>query len=447
MTTLRRMPGLLVRNWAISLATGLLVTLVVGALLAGFLADRVTHFSYDEIDPAAALMPPGTLSLPATKREFDQVPSHFSLLDGDGSGELHCGNKDGVLLCPEVDAALKKRQGLVRLWLKLADTATLRHEGVPMGKWRSQVAERTEPAMMPRLAGPAMDSDDDGRIDYNELIRSTAFLAFSRADALAADTDEDGLVTLAEFPGAPVSFPHLLGTDGLGRDLLSRLLYGLRVSLLVALSATLVAFLLGAVLGLTSGFVGGRADRLFLRLLEVLQAVPFIFVVVLISVFSRDVLRIRWEDPQAQALAQGVVLFAALGAVQWFSLARYARGLAYSVKDADFMRALTGMGFRNFYVVRHHLLPNTLFPLFAYAVLMVPTLVLEEAFLSFLGFGVQPPFPSLGTLLNDGVPVMDVAPQLVLPPALAILALTWSLNVIGERLADRLGGGSNRGAR
>jgi ABC-type dipeptide/oligopeptide/nickel transport system permease subunit len=446
-TSLSRIPGLLIRNWALSLAGGLLAALVLGALLAGVLADQVTHFSYDEVDPAAALMPPGTLSLPATKRQYDHVPSHFTLLDGDGSGELRCAKEGGLLLCPEVDRAVKKRQRLVRLWLKLADTSSLRQDGLPMETWRAKVADIAGPALMPRLAGPAMDSDDDGRIDYNELIRSTSFLAFSRRDALAADTDGDGLITLAEFPGAPVSFPHVLGTDALGRDLLSRMLYGLRVSLLVAISATFVAFLCGAVLGLTSGFVGGRADRLFLRFLEVLQAVPFIFVVILISVFSRDVFRIRWEDPQAQALAQGVVLFAALGAVQWFSLARYARGLAFSVKDADFMRALRGMGFKNFYVVRHHLLPNTLFPLFAYAVLMVPTLVLEEAFLSFLGFGVQPPFPSLGTLLNDGVPVMDVAPLLVLPPALAILALTWSLNVVGEWLADRLGSGPAGGAR
>ena len=345
-----------------------------------------------------------------------------------------------------MDRASEKRQRLMRLWFTLADTASLRRDGIKLADWRARVTSIVEPSLMPRLAGPAMDEDRNGLIDYNELISSTAFLAFGRADALAADRDGDGLITLAEFPGAPIPAPHVLGTDSLGRDLLARLLHGLRVSLLVALSATLVAFCLGASLGLTSGFVGGVWDRLFLRFLEVLQAFPFIFVVILVSVFARDVLRIRWEDPQTQALAQGIVLFAALGAVQWFSLARYARGLAFSVKDADYMRALRGMGFSNIHIVRNHLLPNTLFPLLAYAVLLVPTLVLEEAFLSFLGFGIQPPYPSLGTLLNDGVPVMDVAPQLVLPPALAILALTWSLNVIGERLADRVGGREPGGA-
>jgi oligopeptide transport system permease protein len=230
---------------------------------------------------------------------------------------------------------------------------------------------------------------------------------------------------------------HLLGTDLLGRDVAVRLLYGLGISMAVALSAAAVSFLLGTLLGLACGLAGGWSDRLLLRLLEVLQSIPFLFVVILVSMFSRDVMRVRWADPGAQAMAQAVLLFCCLGAIQWFSLARYARGLAFSLKTAPFVEALVGLGIPRRRIVLRHVLPNTLKPLAAYAVLLVPTLVLEEAFLSFLGFGIQPPYPSLGILLSESVAFMDVRPTLVLIPATTLLVLTWSLNVVAEMLSGR----------
>lgn len=239
---------------------------------------------------------------------------------------------------------------------------------------------------------------------------------------------------------------HFLGTDGLGRDLLVRTIYALRVSLLVALAATVLSLLLGGALGLASGFIGGWTDRAFLRGLEVLQAIPLVFVVILVAVFSRDLFGAAGLAPGKAALVQSVVLALSLGAIQWFSLARFARGLSVSIRHADFVRGLEGMGFSTFRIVWRHLLPNAAIPLLAYAVLLVPTLVLEEAFLSFLGFGVQPPYPSLGILLNEGAAAMEISPVMLLLPAVLVFLLTLALNTVGEFLTRTLGLTQARGS-
>ena len=138
-----------------------------------------------------------------------------------------------------------------------------------------------------------------------------------------------------------------------------------------------------------------------------------------------------------------MIQFRALDSEIQFSLARFARGLAFNLRNSDFCVALVGMGFSRSHIVARHLLPNTMTPLLAYAVLLVPTLVLEEAFLSFLGFGVQPPYPSLGILLNEGVAVMEMAPGVLGISAIIIFLLAWSLNVVGEHLAARRWGGAS----
>jgi len=230
---------------------------------------------------------------------------------------------------------------------------------------------------------------------------------------------------------------HLLGTDGLGRDLLVRLVYGLRVSLLVALFATALSLLLGGGLGLVSGYLGGRLDRVFLRVLEVLQSLPFLFVVILVTVALKDVLEARGSGPAARAMLQAAAVAACLGAIQWFSLARYSRSLAFSIRNAGYVRALEGMGFSPWRIVSRHLLPNCAVPLAAYATLLVPALVLEEAFLSFLGFGVQPPYPSLGLLLSDGVSAMETAPFMLVLPAAAVVLVALSANVAAGWITRR----------
>jgi len=411
--------------------------MVLAGLLAGLLGTHLLGFSYHEMEPVAALLPPGTMALPAAHRSFTTRSDAFSRLDLDGSGAVECRRVGSRAWCDELSRANSVLRQLQRGWRNAMPARPALDDGLSVARWRTLLARVTAGDGAVRLADLPADGDGDGRVAYNEMILVAAHLAFSSTDAVAAGLDEEGRLLPDRFPGIPRPRAHLLGTDSLGRDVAVRLLHGLRVSLLVALCATAVAFLLGALFGLTSGFLGGTADQVFLRIVEVLQAIPFIFVFILIAVLVQDVLEMRWSNADARALAQAMIVFAALGAVQWFSLARYARGLAVSLKHSWFIRALRGMGLPTSRIVTRHLLPNTLLPLSAYAILLVPTLVLEEAFLSFLGFGVQPPYPSLGTMLNEGVAFMESAPALLFLPAAVILLLTWSLNAVGERLVSR----------
>jgi oligopeptide transport system permease protein len=400
-------------------------TLAVLVLLAGgadLFARLATEYAYDEIRPEDALLPAGAYGVPQEYRDFD------------GELELWGVFKDGY---PE-DLA-QTLSCIESRWIVDAGA----HGAVTLERWQNAV-NRCAGKPVVRVALTRADEDHDLEVTRDEMTTASAFLHFSAEEFAQRDEDADGLLSQAEFPGAPETATHWLGTDRLGRDVLTRLIYGLRVSLLVALLATAVAFLLGSVLGLACGYAGGLADAALLRFLEVLQAVPFLFVVILLSVFVREICQTRWTNPQTQALTQSMVLFAALGAVQWFSLARFARGLAVSLRSSDFVKAQVGMGFTSRQVVLRHLLPNTLTPLSAYAVLLIPVLVVEEAFLSFLGFGIQPPYPSLGNLLNDGLGAMETVPALLLGPAVVVLVLTASVNLLGERFSGRFKGEGGR---
>lgn len=413
---------------AVGIALSMLALMLLAALGADLVASTLLGFTFDEIHARDSLLPPGTSSVPQHGRSYDAEALAFANLDADGDGVLVIGAEFSD--SEEFGQVRRNCREAWNAWRQLAASTGERRRGVPAEKLAGRVAGMA-----------ALDSNADGLVDHGELQGGTAVCQLEAADLAFMDKDADGRLLASEFLGAPELRRHLLGTDALGRDLAVRLVYGLRVTLLVALCATLIAFLLGAGLGLAAGFLGGRLDGLLLRLLEVLQAVPFIFVVILLTVATRDALVLRVETAQAQALAQAVVLFCALGAVQWFSLARYARGLGASLRNAEHIVALRGMGYSTSRIVFAHLLPNALLPLLAFATLLVPTLVLEEAFLSFLGFGIQPPYPSLGVLLNDGVSMLDVAPAMMVAPALTLLALTWSLHVGARWLSQRTGHG------
>jgi len=431
-------------NWLVHACVIVLGSLLLAAVGADVVSRWMTRFTFDEVNPAAALMPPGTLGLPQEHRTYDGDPEVFDVLDLNGSGRLECRNLESGLDCPELKAASRLFDALQAAWLSSADTIDERRLGVSLEEWYRLARVNLGDSLDRFSRMPSPDANSDGLVDYNEFVASTTFLLLNEGDVKAHQIDSDPGLSRREFPGAPLPGRHLLGTDALGRDLLTREIYGLRVSLLVALCATAVSFFFGAFLGLASGFVGGRPDRVFLRVLEVLQALPFIFVVILVAVFTRDVLEVRWQSANAQALVQSIVLFCALGAVQWFSLARYARGLSFNLRNSDFCMALVGMGYSPAQIIFKHLLPNSMVPLLAYTVLLVPTLVLEEAFLSFLGFGVQPPYPSLGILLNEGVAVMEIAPGVLGISAAIIFLLAWSLNIVGEHLSAKRSGGGGK---
>ena len=219
------------------------------------------------------------------------------------------------------------------------------------------------------------------------------------------------------------TWAHWFGTDQHGRDLLVRTMYGGRISLLVGLCATAVSLTLGVAYGAVSGYFGGRLDAAMMRLVDVLFTIPFMFVVILFLVlFGRSL----------------VLLFVALGAVSWLTMARIVRGQVLSLKQSEFVEAARASGVRHSGIILRHLVPNALGPIIVYTTLTIPRVMLEEAFLSYLGLGVQPPMASWGLLVSDGANAMTFFPHMLLFPG-ALLTLTlFSLNFLGDGLRDAL---------
>ena len=190
----------------------------------------------------------------------------------------------------------------------------------------------------------------------------------------------------------PPSGDFLLGTDTLGRDLFSRILYGARVSLLVGFVATGVALVIGVSWGIVAGYFGGRIDSVMMRIVDVLYGLPFIiFIILLMVIFGRNI----W------------LLFGAIGAVEWLTMARIVRGQVLTIKNQEYVLAAQAMGVTNMQMFRKHIFPNILGPIAVYATLTIPQVMLLEAFLSFLGLGIQPPMSSWGTLIRYGVESME----------------------------------------
>ena len=223
--------------------------------------------------------------------------------------------------------------------------------------------------------------------------------------------------------GTAPSAQHLLGTDELGRDLLSRLLYGSRVSLMVGFIATGVALVIGVSWGIVAGYIGGSVDTFMMRIVDILYGLPFIiFIILLVVIFEAKL----W------------LIFAAIGAVEWLTMARIVRGQVISLKNQEFVLAAQAMGVSNMSMFRKHLFPNILGPIAVYATLTIPQVMLLEGFLSFLGLGVQPPMSSWGTLISDGVTAMEELPWLLIYPGLTFTITLFALNFFGDGLRDAL---------
>ncbi len=222
---------------------------------------------------------------------------------------------------------------------------------------------------------------------------------------------------------APPSAAHPLGTDKLGRDQLARILYGGRVSLLVGIAATAVSLTIGLLWGSVAAYFGGKVDAVMMRIVDILYALPFtIFVILLMTVFGRNF----------------ILLFVAIGAVEWLTMARIVRGQVLVLKKQEFIEAAIALGLRKRRIILRHLIPNVLGPVAVYTTLTIPAVMLLEAFLSFLGLGVQPPMSSWGLLIKEGAEMMEEAPWLLLYPAALFTLTLFSLNFLGDGLRDAL---------
>ena len=226
-----------------------------------------------------------------------------------------------------------------------------------------------------------------------------------------------------DLGASPPSPAHWLGTDIFGRDVLTQIMYGGRVSLAVGFIATGVALIIGVTWGAIAGYVGGRIDTVMMRLVDILYALPFmIFIVLLMVIFGRNVL----------------LLFLAIGAVEWLTMARIMRSQVQSLRQQEFVEAAVSLGLSPATIIRRHVIPNALGPIIVYTTLTIPSVMLLEAFLSFLGLGIQPPQTSWGLLISYGAETMEEYPWLLLFPGLALTITLFSLNFLGDGLRDAL---------
>jgi len=216
---------------------------------------------------------------------------------------------------------------------------------------------------------------------------------------------------------------HLFGTDNLGRDLFTRATYGGRISLAVGLLATIVSLIIGVTYGMTAGYAGSKTDAWMMRSVDVLYSLPFtIFVILLMVLFGRNFL----------------LLFLAIGAVEWLTMARITRAQTINLKKTEFIEAARALGYSHWRILFRHLLPNLVGPIIVYATLTVPSVMLLEAVLSFLGLGVQAPLSSWGSLIKEGADKMDAAPWLLFFPGIFFCMTLFALNFLGDGLRDAL---------
>jgi len=255
----------------------------------------------------------------------------------------------------------------------------------------------------------------------------------ARATGLTYDSipkDAALLKSFAPFRAADgkFSWAHPMGTDNAGRDILARVLSGGQISLMVALIATLVSLVIGISYGAIAGYVGGRVDDLMMRIVDVLYSLPYVILIIVLLALL----------PAKTPTAQLAELFFALGAVSWLTMARIVRGQIISLKNQDFVLAARATGVPTLRIIFRHLVPNALGPVIVYATLTIPSVMLSEAFLSFLGLGVRPPRVSWGSLAAEGAQNLAIYPWQLIFPGLTMALMLFSLNFVGDGLRDAL---------
>lgn len=242
---------------------------------------------------------------------------------------------------------------------------------------------------------------------------------------------------------ARISDKFPLSADHLGRDILSRTLYGSRVSLTIAVAGSAVSLFVGIIYGMVSGYAGGRVDSIMMRIVDFLYAFPFLVVVILLQTYFKAIARRGGAGGFGQVfinlnkeMGGMLFLFIAIGLINWLGMARIARGQVLSYKRVEFVEAARAIGANHTRIMVRHLFPNILGPLIVAETLAIPGYIFTEAFLSFIGLGVDPPTPSWGIMISEAIPALRSYPNQVLIPAIALSLTTLAFNFLGDGLRD-----------
>lgn len=416
------------KNYAALAGAAVVMLMAMVALGYEVISSQMTGFSLDEQHPFVVPKPPGARSVPSI---------HVGYMDkgqGDYSFEALDLSKDGQLSDEEILGAYRRYEFVQVDTNKDGKLSYEEYEAAPLSlpapnrfipdcnRWR-MLKRSLAPIEHPDIF--KCDAKQDGQMAMEDAGRLLELVSIGEARDIIAkqDKNEDGELSKDEFLGLPKPKVNRLGTDKLGRDLLTRMVFGARISLAVGLIATLVSFLIGVSWGATAGFLGGKVDNIMMRIVDIMYGLPFMFLVILLMVvFGQNI----------------ILLFIALGAIQWLTMARIVRGQVISLKKQEFVEAARCIGTPSVSIIFRHLIPNALGPIIVYATLTVPAVMLEEAFLSFLGLGIQAPLTSWGALASEGRQMMDTAPWLILYPGVALAVTLLSMNFLGDGLRDAL---------
>lgn len=404
----------LLKNRAAMLGGLVVLFMGVVALAYPLISTYVTRFSFDEQHHAFEPKPIGARSVPMYNPALmDKEDAPFATIDA---------NQDGAI--DRVELSLFMAQHEFARFDSDGDTflSSGEIEDAPVNLLRGS-AQATQ---------AIFDLNKDGQVDFDEARKAEIIEVLPDGEARwfirSFDTDKSRTLSPAEFAGAPDPSTHYFGTDELGRDMLTRVMQGARVSLMVGLVATLVSFLIGVMWGATAGFLGGKVDNIMMRIVDVMYGLPFMFLVILLMVIFQEM----------PASAKLYLLFVALGAVQWLTMSRIVRGQVIGLKHREFVEAARCIGVRKRTIIVRHLIPNALGPIIVYATLTVPAVMLREAFLSFLGLGVQAPYASWGSLAAEGAKAFREYPWLIIFPGAALAVTLLALNFLGDGLRDAL---------
>ncbi len=258
-----------------------------------------------------------------------------------------------------------------------------------------------------------------------ELDAAGAFREDLKTERISVQAEYDQLG--AEIATKPIhKRVYILGTDYLGRDMLARTIYGGRISIMIGLVGTITAVFIGIIVGAIAGYVGGRIDNYLMRFVDILYGLPYMLVVIILM------------SMVPEGTNSIFVLFIAIAALSWLTIARVVRGQIISLKNAEFVEAARSMGAGTGRIIFRHLLPNTLGVIIIFATLSLPSFIMNESFLSFLGLGVSAPSASWGTLVSEGVQGMELYPWRLLVPAVSMTLFLFAMNFLGDGLRDAL---------